>query len=164
MNKTIHNLIAAVAFFAIGAFWLIKSFAIKVSTTGTANTTARTFPQIVSVLIMIVAALLIVETVIHGLKARKSEPEESASEEQAEAVQPKESIKRFIGVAVVFVVAVLQCVFIDTLTYLPTTIVLMAVVAWCFEIRKPLPLVLISVITPTALYVVFHILLAVPLP
>ncbi|MCI7742455.1 MAG: tripartite tricarboxylate transporter TctB family protein [Clostridiales bacterium] len=157
-KKTIENIIAAAAFLVLGVFWYAKSLTIKLtSAAASLGGTPRTIPQIISVLLILVSAVLIIETVICERKERKTA---AAGSEPA----PKEPLKRFLGVAVVLAAAILYCLFIDTITYLPASIVLMAIVAWCFEIRKPLPLILLTVLTPTILYVVFRYLLSVPLP
>lgn len=160
-KKTLHDLIAAAAFLALGIFWLIKSYSIKVSASAASfGTTPRTVPQIISVLVILVAFLLMAETLIKGIKLKREREKEPNTEE----IIVKESAMRFVCVAVLVVSALLYCIFVEKLTYLPASILLMAVAGWCFEIKKPLPLLLLSVITPTVLFVVFRYLLSVPLP
>lgn len=158
MKKTVNELIAASAFLALGVFWFVESFSVKVTALNSSVAgTPRTYPQIVSILIIVVAAIMIAELLIRLFRERR------AVNDNAEN-STKESPKRFLGVLIVVAASILYCVFIDTLTYLPASIILMAVVAYCFEIRKPLPLILLTVLVPAILFVVFRYLLVVPLP
>lgn len=157
------NIAAAAGFFALGAFWYAKSYAIKVTALNSSvSGSPRTFPQIVSVLMMAVSLILIAESLIKGLKKAPAQADDAQA--QSSAAEGEKVWKPYVGVAVVILASILYCVFISKITYLPASILLMAVVCWCFEIRKPLPLILLSVLVPGLLFVVFRYLLVVPLP
>lgn len=159
----IGNLAAAIGFFALGAFWYAKSYAIKVTALNSSvSGSPRTFPQIVSVLMMAVALILITESLIRGLKKAPAQTEDAQGHNSP--AEGEKVWKPYVGVAVVILASILYCMFISKITYLPASILLMALVCWCFEIRKPLPLILLSVLVPGLLFVVFRYLLIVPLP
>lgn len=159
MNKIIQNMLASLAFFILGLFWLVNSFSIKVGSAAMSQGgTPRTIPQLVSIFLLLISASTLAENLFRALKARKGGAGET------ERAGERKSWKGSLGIAVIVAVDVLYCLFISKLSYLPSTVVLMGVVAWCFEVRKPLHLAIISLLTPTLLYVVFRFLLVVPLP
>lgn len=156
MKKIIQNAAAALAFLILGLFWFINSFSIKVGSAAVSQGgTPRTVPQIVSVVLLLVSASILAENLLRAFKARGGGAGDAGE---------RESLKRFLGVAVIAAAAVLYCLFIGKVGYLPATVVLMGVVAWCFEVRRPVQLAVISLLTPTLLYIVFRFLLVVPLP
>lgn len=159
MKKIIQNAAAALAFLILGLFWFINSFSIKVGSAAVSQGgTPRTVPQIVSVVLLLVSASILAENLLRAFKAR------GGGAGDAGDAGERESLKRFLGVAVIAAAAVLYCLFIGKVGYLPATVVLMGVVAWCFEVRRPVQLAVISLLTPTLLYIVFRFLLVVPLP
>lgn len=152
-KKMYGELAASGAFLILGVFWLLYSSTIKITAYNSSVAgTPRVYPQIVSVLVIAVSLIAIAEQLYRLCKLKD------------ETAGPKESLKRFLGVAIVTVVATLYCVFITKITYLPATMILSVVVAYSFEIRKPVPLALLSLVMPAALFFLFRYLLVVPLP
>ena len=159
MKKIIQNTAASLAFLILGLFWLASSFSIKVGSAAVSlGGTPRTVPQIVSVVLILVSASILAENLLRAFQARGRDAG------MAEEAGEREPLTRFIGVAVIGAAAVLYCLFIGKVGYLPATVVLMGIAAWCFEVRKPAQLATISLLTPTLLYAVFRFLLVVPLP
>ena len=163
-KQLFSNIAAAAAFFALGAFWYAKSYSIKVTAMNSSiSGSPRTFPQIISVLIMAVSIILIVESLIKEVK-RIPDTEANGKVNSKEGEAEGRLWKPYVGVTVVILASILYCAFISKITYLPASILFMAVVCWFFEIRKPLRLILLSILVPGLLYVVFRYLLVVPLP
>ncbi len=157
MKKYLGELLAPLVFLALGVFWLVKSYSIKLSSASVdLGGTPRTVPQIIAVLIIAVALLLIAEIIIKAIRAGKAVPSENGGE--------RSNAKSLIKVAVVIVTAFLYCLFLKKLTFVPASVIAMLVVCLCFGIKKPLPLLLTSVGVPGVLFVVFRYLLMVPLP
>lgn len=157
MKKYLGELLAPLVFLALGVFWLVKSYSIKLSSASVdLGGTPRTVPQIVSVLMIAVAVLLIAEIVIKAIKEGKADTAADSGE--------KSGVKNILKVVLVIVTSFLYCVFLKTLTFVPASVIAMLVVCLCFGIKKPLPLLLTSVGVPGLLFVVFRYLLMVPLP
>lgn len=157
MKKYLGELLAPLVFLALGVFWFVKSYSIKLSSASIdLGGTPRTVPQIVSVLMIAVAVLLIAEIVIKAIKEGKADTAAYSGE--------KSGVKNILKVVLVIVTAFLYCVFLKTLTFVPASVIAMLVVCLCFGIKKPLPLLLTSVGVPGLLFVVFRYLLMVPLP
>lgn len=157
MQKSLPNIIASVVFLILGAFWLIVAFSMPGSSGSNVFGNSRTFPQIVSIIIIIVSIIQLVCQVTAAVKSGSKEDKDNDNS----VVTPKQT---YVNIIILIVLIALYCLIVNFLTYLPATILLLGAAMWIFGVRNKGIFILVATLFPVLLLVVFRYLLEVPLP
>ena len=153
MKKFLNlNIFVPLGLIALGAAWLKLAFDMGGAGIGDASVwgTGATFPKfLLSIFIALNVWILIVEV----LKASKAEAKETGEKD-------KGALRVVLMMAILFVYTLV----LPIITYIPATILLLAVTLWLFQERKPLMLICVPVGISLALYAVFTFALKISLP
>lgn len=157
MRKFLPEIITSAAFLLLGVIWLITSFTLPGSTGTNVFGNPRTFPQIIAVIIIIVAAIQLIGQICQSSKGQSKEG-------QADALSTSLPKKTYINLIALITVTLIYILSVGYLTYLPATVLLLGASMWIFGVRKKGIIITIAVLCPATLLAVFRYLLVVPLP
>lgn len=121
---------------------------------------ASTFPQIMDIGMMIFTVVLLVQSLIKVFGQMKP------TDPDAEAAPSMNPIKNKGIAAALFVIllCVLYTLLFDKLGYVLVSAVVSIIIMWLIGKRKPLTVVLVSVLVPLVMWIVFYKLLTVNIP
>ncbi|MBR0367997.1 MAG: tripartite tricarboxylate transporter TctB family protein [Clostridia bacterium] len=121
---------------------------------------ASTFPQIMDIGMMIFTIVLLVQSLIKVFGHMKP------TDPDAEAAPSMNPIKNKGVAAALFVIllCVLYTLLFDKLGYVLVSAIVSIVIMWLIGKRKPVTVILVSVLVPLVMWIVFYKLLTVNIP
>lgn len=156
-TKAFSNLIASLVLLAFEVWAWIQSGNIK--TAKNAAVQPSTFPHIMIIGMAVFTVILLIQSLI---KLGSMKTEDSLAEKA-------ESLNFFKdrGVLAALIVILLCCAYVfffKNLGYVLVSFLTSAIIMWMIGLRKPVPLVLISLLVPLGVWLVFYKVLAVNIP
>ena len=123
----------------------------------------RTFPILVSSIIILISSIHLMTEVV---KARKAQKSPVGTDESAEEGAESSSVlkKGWIRIVLLILVIVAYILLLDVITYLPASILTLAAVFLIFGNKNMKVVVPLTVLLPLFLFLVFRYVLKVPLP
>ena len=121
---------------------------------------ASTFPQIMDIGMMIFTVILLIQSVVKLAKGMKSTDPEAGP---AASLNPVRN-KGVAGALLVIVLCVLYTALFDELGYVLVSALVSIIIMWLIGKRRPLTVILVSVLVPLVMWVVFYKLLTVNIP
>ena len=156
-TKAFSNLIASIALLAFELWAWIQSG--KIKTAKNAAVQPSTFPRIMIIGMTVFTVVLLIQSIIKlsGMKA---------NDPLAERAESLNFIKDK-GVLAALIVILLCCVYVyffKSLVYVVVSALLSGAIMWMIGLRKPVPLLLISILVPLGMWLVFYKFLSVNIP
>lgn len=156
-TKAFSNLIASIALLAFELWAWIQSG--KIKTAKNAAVQPSTFPRIMIIGMTVFTVVLLIQSIIKlsGMKA---------NDPLAERAESLNFIKDK-GVLAALIVILLCCVYVyffKSLGYVVVSALLSGAIMWMIGLRKPVPLLLISILVPLGMWLVFYKFLSVNIP
>jgi putative tricarboxylic transport membrane protein len=156
-TKAFSNLIASLVLLAFEAWAWIQSGNIK--TAKNAAVQPSTFPHIMIIGMAIFTVILLIQSLIKLGSMKADDP----------LAEKAESLNFFKdrGVLAALIVILLCCAYVyffKSLGYVLVSFLTSAIIMWMIGLRKPVPLVLISLLVPLGVWLVFYKVLAVNIP
>lgn len=156
-TKAFSNLIVSLLLLALEIFAWVQTGSIK--TAKNAAVQPSTFPRIMIIGMAVFTVILLVQSVYKLLKMKDDDP-------LAKKAESMNFIKDKGVLAALFVI--LLCALyvwgFRTLGYVLVSMILSGIIMWLIGVRKPVQLVLISVLVPLGMWLVFYKLLQVNIP
>lgn len=156
-TKAFSNLIASIVLLAFELWAWIQSG--KIKTAKNAAVQPSTFPRIMIIGMMIFTAVLLIQSIIKLANMKANDP-------LAERAESLNFIKDK-GVLAALIVILLCCVYVyffKSLGYVVVSALLSGAIMWMIGLRKPVPLLLISILVPLGMWLVFYKFLSVNIP
>ena len=156
-TKAFSNLIASIALLAFELWAWIQSG--KIKTAKNAAVQPSTFPRIMIIGMTIFTAVLLIQSIIKLANMKANDP-------LAERAESLNFIKDK-GVLAALIVILLCCVYVyffKSLGYVVVSALLSGAIMWMIGLRKPVPLLLISILVPLGMWLVFYKFLSVNIP
>lgn len=156
-TKAFSNLIASLVLLAFEVWAWIQSGSIK--TAKNAAVQPATFPHIMIIGMGIFTVILLVQS-IFKLSSMKADDPLAEKAETLNFVKDR-------GVLAALVVILLCCAYVyffKSLGYVLVSFLTSAIIMWMIGLRKPVPLVLISLLVPLGVWLIFYKVLAVNIP
>ena len=156
-TKAFSNLIASLVLLAFEVWAWIQSGNIK--TAKNAAVQPSTFPHIMIIGMAIFTVILLIQSLIKLGSMKADDP----------LAEKAESLNFFKdrGVLAALIVILLCCAYVyffKSLGYVLVSFLTSAIIMWMIGLRKPVPLVLISLLVPLGVWLVFYKVLAVNIP
>ena len=156
-TKAFSNLVVARLLLALEIFAWVQTGSIK--TAKNAAVQPSTFPRIMIIGMAVFTVILLVQSVYKLLRMKDDDP-------LAKKAESMNFIKDKGVLAALFVI--LLCALyvwgFRTLGYVLVSMILSGIIMWLIGVRKPVQLVLISVLVPLGMWLVFYKLLQVNIP
>lgn len=156
-TKAFSNLVVSLLLLALEIFAWVQTGSIK--TAKNAAVQPSTFPRIMIIGMAVFTVILLVQSVYKLLKMKDDDP-------LAKKAESMNFIKDKGVLAALFVI--LLCALyvwgFRTLGYVLVSMILSGIIMWLIGVRKPVQLVLISVLVPLGMWLVFYKLLQVNIP
>jgi putative tricarboxylic transport membrane protein len=156
-TKAFANLIASILLLAFEGWAWYQSTLIK--TAKNAAVQPSTFPRIMIIGMAVFTVVLLVQSVIK-LSAMKPDDPLAQKAESMNFVKDK-------GVRAALFVILLCCLYVyffKTMGYVVVSALLSGIVMWLIGLRKPVPLLLISILVPLGMWLIFYKFLSVNIP
>ena len=156
-TKAFSNLIASLVLLAFEVWAWIQSGNIK--TAKNAAVQPSTFPHIMIIGMAVFTVILLIQSLIKLGSMKTEDP----------LAEKAESLNFFKdrGVLAALIVILLCCAYVfffKNLGYVLVSFLTSAIIMWMIGLRKPVPLVLISLLVPLGVWLVFYKVLAVNIP
>ncbi len=156
-TKAFSNLIASLVLLAFEIWAWIQSGNIK--TAKNAAVQPSTFPHIMIIGMAVFTVILLIQSLIKLGSMKTEDP----------LAEKAESLNFFKdrGVLAALIVILLCCAYVfffKNLGYVLVSFLTSAIIMWMIGLRKPVPLVLISLLVPLGVWLVFYKVLAVNIP
>jgi putative tricarboxylic transport membrane protein len=156
-TKAFANLIASILLLAFeGWAWYQSTL---ITTAKNAAVQPSTFPRIMIIGMAVFTVVLLVQSVIK-LSAMKPDDPLAQKAESMNFVKDK-------GVRAALFVILLCCLYVyffKTMGYVVVSALLSGIVMWLIGLRKPVPLLLISILVPLGMWLIFYKFLSVNIP
>ena len=156
-TKAFSNLIASLVLLAFEAWAWIQSGNIKAAKNAAVQ--PATFPHIMIIGMGIFTVILLIQSIIKLGSMQADDP-------LAEKAETLNFVKDKGVLAALF--AILLCCayvyFFKSLGYVLVSFLVSAIIMWMIGLRKPVPLVLISLLVPLGVWLIFYKVLAVNIP
>lgn len=121
---------------------------------------ASTFPQIMDIGMMIFTVVLLIQSIVKLVGQMKPD---DPNAEPAPTLNPFKN--KGIGAAfLVILLSVLYVLLFDKLGYVLVSALVSAIIMWLIGKRKPVTVILVSVLVPLVMWVIFYKLLTVNIP
>ena len=156
-TKAFSNVIISVLLFAFEAFAWLQTNNIKV--VKKAAVQPSTFPRIMIIGMAIFTVMLLIESIIKLTSMKEDDPM-AAKPESINFIKDK-------GVLAALVVILLCAGYVwlfDVLGYVVVSALICAAIMWIIGMRKPLSMILISVLVPLGMWLLFYKMLQVNIP
>ena len=121
---------------------------------------AATFPQIMDIGMMIFTVVLLVQSLIKVFGGMKPDDPDA---EPAPSMNPIKN-KGIAAALFVILLCVLYTFLFDKLGYVLVSAIVSIIIMWLIGKRKPVTVVLVSVLVPLVMWIVFYKLLSVNIP
>ncbi|MCR5090317.1 MAG: tripartite tricarboxylate transporter TctB family protein [Oscillospiraceae bacterium] len=156
-TKAFSNLVAALVLIAFEIWAWVQSGNIK--SAKNAAVQPNSFPRIMIIGMAVFSVILLIQSIVKLAGLKPADP----LAEKAESLNP---VKDRGVLAALFVI--LLCVgFVacfKSLGYVVVSFLLSGIIMWLIGLRKPLPLILISLLVPLGMWLVFYKFLKVSIP
>ena len=156
-TKAFANLIASILLLCFEGWAWYQTTLIK--TAKNAAVQPSTFPRIMIVGMAVFTVILLVQSII---KVGGMAPEDPLAK-KAESLNPV----RDKGVRAALFVIILCCLYVyffKSLGYVVVSFLLSGIIMWMIGLRKPAPLILISLLVPLGMWLIFYKFLSVNIP
>ena len=156
-SKAFSNLIASLILLAFEIWAWIQSGNIK--TAKNAAVQPSTFPRVMIVGMGIFTVVLLIQSIVKLARMKADDPLAQKAE-TLNFVQDR-------GVAAALFVILLCCAYValfKTFGYVLVSFLLSGAIMWLIGLRKPLPLILISLLVPLGMWLIFYKFLKVNIP
>lgn len=157
-TKAFSNLIIAILLLAFEIWAYVQASGFR-QVKG-AYVQAATFPQIMDIGMMIFTVVLLAQSLIKLIGGMKPDDPDA---EPAPSMNPFRN-KGIAAALFVVALCVLYTLLFDKLGYVLVSAIVSIIIMWLIGKRKPLTVVLVSVLVPLVMWVVFYKLLTVNIP
>lgn len=154
VKKDLSQILMTLAFLVLGLLWLFVSFSLPNDSVALVFGSPRTFPQIISCLIIFVSLIQLRQQLLALRKTHR----ESATSSTSDVRHLNWRIPVLIAATASYILL------IQVAGFLPATIVLLGTALWIYGYRNKLVGIFLVILFPAALLLIFRYLLKVPLP
>ena len=156
-TKAFSNLIAALVLLIFEGWAWIQTGNIK--TAKNAAVQPSTFPRIMIIGMGIFTVILLIQSILK-LGSMKADDPLAAKAETLNFIKDR-------GILAALITILLCCAYVyffKSLGYVLVSFLVSAIIMWMIGLRKPVPLILISLLVPLGVWLVFYKVLAVNIP
>ena len=157
-TKAFSNLIVAILLLVFEVWAYIQAAGFR-QVKG-AYVQASTFPQIMTIGMMIFTVVLLIQSVVKLAGHMKSDDPDA---QPAPSLNPIRN-KGIAGALLVIVLCVLYTLLFDELGYVVVSALVSIIIMWLIGKRKPVTVILVSVLVPLVMWFIFYKLLTVNIP